>query len=316
MQNKIEVRRDYLLDRYAIISTSRGVRPKQYRPNNLQDEVKKCNFCPGYEEPELEIGRLERNHKWIVRWIKNKYPGVDPSLPPGLKSQAHRVFGAGFGYHEVVIDSPDHTKPLFSHSEPHITTVFGVYQQRYRALEAKRGVQYVCLFKNFGPKSGASLVHDHTQMVAQGFMPSNVKAKLEGAKAYKDCAICEILKSELRSKRKVASDTHWAAFTAYAPRFSNELVVFPKRHVKGFQELNSRELQSLAKLMKYLVPKVLRLSDSYNLLFFNSPSNTLHFHIELLPRTSTWAGYEFLTGNFLVSASPEVSAQYYKNDKG
>jgi galactose-1-phosphate uridylyltransferase len=72
----MELRKHYILNRWTYIASGRGSRPKEYKSSELFPNVKSCFFCPGNEEPELEIGRIKKGNSWLIRWIKNKYPSL------------------------------------------------------------------------------------------------------------------------------------------------------------------------------------------------------------------------------------------------
>ncbi len=319
MKAKIEIRKDFFLDRYCIISHSRKLRPKEYKDKGAEVNVKKCFFCPGNEEPELEIGRLEKNGKWLIRWIRNKYPALLPDFK-SVKIFKNGIYERqlGYGFHEVIVDTPKHGVGIFELSVKEITQIFKVYQMRYKALKQKEGISYVVLFKNFGPKSGASIVHDHTQVIAQPSVPEMVKELATSFRKLKrdyGCPVCYVIKKEMRSARRVTSNKHFVSFVPYAPRFANELWVLPRRHILFFEEFTTTELESLASIMKKLLTKVMKLTDSFNYVFYPSPSKQkdMHFHIEIYPRTSIWAGYEFATNRYIISIPPERSAEFYRD---
>ena len=309
MATKIEVRKHYYLNRKAIISFARGLRPKDFEPV-VSVKGKKCPFCPGNEEPYLENGRYEENGKWIVRWINNKFPAFSPDatarISKGLLQQ-----NPGRGWHEVILETPVHGKPIYELSDIDLTRVFQTFQDRIHALYKRPGVKYVVLFKNFGPESGATIAHEHSQVLAQEFVPNDVAEKVAALSKKKGCFYCK--NDEMKSRRRVTQNKHFVAFTPYAPRFNNELWIVPRRHVKMLTELSEEELGSLATLLKKLLPKVMKLADSYNMLFFDAPKGKdMHFHIEICPRGSIWAGYEFLAGDYIISVAPEVSAEFYR----
>ena len=312
MATRIEVRNHYFLNRRSIISFARGLRPKDFEPD-VSTKRKKCPFCPGNEEGELEIGRYEKNGKWEIRWIDNKYPALSQSSS-GRKSVGFLKQQVGKGYHEVIIETPVHGKAIFELSDDDILKLFEIFQDRIKELYKKPGIKYVVLFKNFGPSSGATIAHEHSQIVAQPFVPTQVSEKIKALKKYKKCLYCETLAKELKSSRRISHNKHFVAFCPYAPRFNNEVWVVPKRHIKRYSDFKKEELSSLTRILKEILPKVMKITNSYNLLFFDAPKGKdMHFHLEICPRTSVWAGYEFLSSDYIISISPEVSASFYRS---
>ena len=316
MNNGIELRRDYLLERFSIISHKRKLRPKEYKPGANTVNVSKCYFCPGNEEPELALGSINENGRWVVRWLKNKYPAFDADEKSVSWKEGFYFEAPGFGYHEVIIDTPKHGTKLFELSPKEIVRLLGVYRERCQTLANRPGIKYVVLFKNSGPNSGASIVHEHTQIIAQGFIPSLVLEKIDAVRRTKSegCPYCKIIKQEAKSPRTILVDKNFVSFVPFAPRFAHEAWLFPRRHAQNLAELNDKELESLAAMLKHILKRVDKLADSFNLLFYYSPkkSDGLHFHVEITPRTSAWAGYEFASQDYIISSPPEESARFYR----
>ncbi len=307
-----ELRKDYLFERWSVIAFKRKARPMDFKTDHSTNN-KKCFFCPGNEEEETRIGQIPKKGPWKIRWIHNKYPAISvESQGKSINSLFYKQ-KPGYGFHEVIIETPVHGQSIHELPLKDFVLVMKVYQERFIELSKRKGIKYVVLFKNHGPKAGASLAHEHAQVVAQTIIPSYVKAKLDLIKGKK-CPYCKILNLEKKTNRLVFEDEHFVSFTPFSPRFAHEVWLMPKKHIKSYSNLNNEELVSMAKMLKKILKKMSKLSDSFNFTFFNSPSKgDLHFHIEIFPRTSTWAGYEFQTGDYILSTPPEESARFYRN---
>src|SRR3989344_2821614 len=106
-----ELRKDYLLDRWVIISEKRGERPRQFKKVDVVEEPQACFFCPGNEESTpKEIGRVEENGKWKIRWFPNKFPAVAEYQKLEQKKSGLLHSLNAHGYQEVIVETPDHTK--------------------------------------------------------------------------------------------------------------------------------------------------------------------------------------------------------------
>ena len=61
-----ELRKDYILDRWVIISPKRGKRPHEFKQEQAEVHSSKDFFAPGNEEmTPNEIGRIEKDGKWV-----------------------------------------------------------------------------------------------------------------------------------------------------------------------------------------------------------------------------------------------------------
>jgi len=313
----MELRKDYILNRWVIISERRKSRPKQFDNPISQEEVKVCYFCPGNEHltPE-EKGRVEEHGKWIIRWFDNKFPITEPTGNPNIRTDnTFYTFASPFGYHEVIVETNDHKKQLWDLPSEHLSKLFKVYSQRIEELSKHEHVKYVSVFKNHGKKGGTSIVHTHTQLVTFNKVPSTIIEEIDACMDFGDCPYCRIIEIEKDSHRRCFENEHFVAFTPYASRFNYEIWVFSKKHVDNITELDDIEIDSLADIMDRILKKLREVNTAYNFYLHNAPpGHKLHFHIEVVPRIATWAGFELSTGCIVNSVSPEVAAAFYRGE--
>ena len=318
----IQLRKDYILNRWSYIASDRAKRPQQVEKNKIKnkEDGKECTcyFCPGSENlTPPEIGRISNKNKkdeWQVRWFLNKFPAVDESLKKEIETKnKFYTNGEAFGFHEIIAETPDHEKQLADLSVEEIEEVLKVYSLRMKELSAKKGIKYVQIFKNSGDSAGTSLVHSHSQIVATNVIPGLVQEKIDAVKKYKSCPYCEIIKSEEKSKRFIFANDDFICFAPYAPRFNYEVLIFPKKHYKNITELKEAEFKNLAEIFKIILPKLEGAGISYNFYLHYSPDREdLHFHFVIAPRVNTWAGFELATDSFIVKVSPEDAAEFYR----
>ena len=110
-----ELRKDYLLNRWAIISTERAKRPRDFvREHPKIKEEGPCPFCPGNERlTPPEIARIEEDKEWVFRVFPNKFPAVTPEGVPEVTTRdVFFTTGNAFGQHEVVVETPNHAQKL------------------------------------------------------------------------------------------------------------------------------------------------------------------------------------------------------------
>lgn len=315
----MELRKDYILDRYVIISSERSKRPFDFKKESPKVKSQKdCFFCLGKESMTTEeIGRIEKKGKWNIRWFRNKYPAVEPKGNYNLKTDNHfYTFSDAYGIHEIIVETPKHKKQLSDLKEDEIAEILEVYSSRIKELSSVAGIKYVCVFKNQGLDAGTSLVHSHTQIIAYNKIPQLILEELNAAKKHSSCPYCRIIENEKNSYRRCFENSSFAAFAPYASRFHFEIWIFPKEHVRSITEMNRQKLKDLAEILKKILIKLKKLNASYNMQLHYAPKGEdLHFHIEICPRISIFGGFEILTGDTINSLPPEEAAKFYRGEK-
>ena len=312
----MELRKDYILDRYVIISEGRGKRPKEFKKEKKSEEEAICFFCPGSEHlTPPEISRLGQNH-WLIRVFPNKFPFVKKEGTPKFNTADNFfTYSNPFGDHEVLVETPVHEEQLWDLPKERIKDVFKVYNERINALSADSTTKYVVVFKNHGSNAGTSLVHSHTQIASTNIIPPQIADEVSAVKKHDSCPYCKIINIEKQSDRRCFENNSFVAFTPYASRFNYEIWIFSKKHVKTLDELSDEEFLDLASVMENVISRLKEINASYNFFIHYSPKGEdLHFHIELIPRIATWAGFEFSSGIIVNSVNPEQAAAFYRGE--
>jgi len=310
-----ELRKDYILNRWVLINEHRKKRPHQFKKPPESVKVKTCFFCPGNEETTPpEIGRVEYKGNWKIRWFPNLFAAVNTKENLKCVNSKHFTHCYGYGYHEVIAETPYHNKQLADLSIEDIKDLLNVYSVRIKELSKRKNVKYVSVFKNHGPEGGTSIVHSHSQIVTLPRIPSLVMDEVEAIKKFKRCPYCDIIKKEKKSQRRIVENHSFVAFAPYASRFNYEAWIFPKKHVRNITEFDDKELLELAFVLKKILIKIKSLGLSYNYYLHYSPMNeNLHFHIEVIPREAIWAGFEYSSNIIINSISPESAAKFYRS---
>ncbi len=323
----MELRKDYILNRYVVVSVVRGLRPNTFNqdihPSSDHDGKEKCFFCPGNEYlTTKEKGRF--GNPWKLRWFDNKFPALEPIGKYYLHTDnKYFTFSDAYGYHEVIAETNDHDKQLYDFSEAEIKDLLNVYRNRITELSAKEHIQYVLIFKNYGKDAGTSVKHTHSQVVALNHVPTLVQEKILVSKSYDSCPYCEIVAIEKNSFRRCFENSNFVAFAPYASRFNYEIWIFPKKHYASITQLNDYELMDLSAIMKQVVSRLKELNCSYNYYIHNSPEeyvksnipSSLHFHIEITPRIIIPGGFEYGTEAVINNISPEMAARFYRGEE-
>src|SRR5476651_1338976 len=324
-----ELRKDPITGRWVIISTDR-----QKRPNDFRIETsailghEHCPFCPGHEAmtpPEVLAYRADGSAPntpgWNVRVVPNKFPALQ--VEGTLDRQGEGMFDRmnGIGAHEVIIETPDHDRPLALLSEGEIERVLWAFRERMLDLKRDFRLRYILVFKNHGAAAGATLAHPHSQLIALPIVPDFVRDEIEGARRHfavkERCVFCDIVHDEIRDGRRlIEENADVVALAPYAPRFAFETWILPKRHGSRFEEAERGEYQGLARLLKSVLRRLDRALETppYNLIIHTSPfsehvPDQYHWHVEIMPKLTRVAGFEWGTGFYINPTSPEEAAK-------
>ncbi|GHU51184.1 galactose-1-phosphate uridylyltransferase [Clostridia bacterium] len=315
-----ELRKDFLTGLYVTISEARGNRP--YMFNNIAEFAEesgassKCPFCP--ENSELMPETVYTTPNGLVRVIPNKYMAFSSESP------------TAYGFHEVVIDTLEHKKRVTEMKIAELFEVFFAIQQRLRHYAGDERIKYVQVIKNDGKSAGASLRHLHWQIFAMSFLPERPQKIQNNFLKYhrqtKSCFFCDRGKMEIL---KVAENNAFIAYCPFASTYTNMVNIAPKRHVSDFGSFTKDELKYLSQIFKVCVSALRALvpNIAYNVCFQNALYNTEspekedeenefsggHFFLQIIPRISNMAGFEFATDCYINSVRPEKTCELLKN---
>jgi UDPglucose--hexose-1-phosphate uridylyltransferase len=329
-----ELRKDPITGTWVIISEERKKRPKYYQIVVDKDISipENCPFCPGNEAmtpPEtfaLRPGHSRANERgWSLRVVPNKFPAL--RIEGELRKSGEGLYDkiSGIGAHEVIIETPEHPAERSDIDAGQVRNTMLAARSRILDLKKDTRFKYIMVFKNFGPTAGATLSHSHTQLVALPVVPLRVQEEIEGARTHfqmkERCIFCDIIQYEREADRRLlAENEHFMVLAPYAPRFSFELAVYPKRHDPEFEKTSDAELDSLGAILSATLAKVGRALSrpDYNLIIHNAPCQNsvgdfFHWHIEFMPVLARVAGFEWGTGFYINPISPEESVQSLKS---
>jgi len=325
------LRKDPITGRWVIIATDRGKRPSDFVKETVQIKGGFCPFCYGNEDktpPEILCYRSDgggRNSSgWNLRVVSNKFPAL--GIEGNLNRQGEGLFDKmnGIGAHEVIIETPDHQATLATISEQAVEDVFWAFRDRMLDLKKDRRLRYILIFKNHGEAAGASIEHSHSQLIALPIVPKLVREEIDGSKAHfsfkERCVYCDIIRQELDSGSRVIDENQdFVIIAPYAPRFPFETWILPKTHDACFENAQKREYQNLSKILRTILLKVDRVLDypAYNLVIHTSPivetiNDFYHWHIEVMPKLSKIAGFEWGTGFYINPVPPEDAAKFLR----
>ncbi len=328
-----ELRKDPVVGRWVIISTERGKRPSDwaFEPHSKRGGF--CPFCPGNEDktpPEIiavRDGQSAPNAPgWLVRVIPNKFPALQIEGELDRRGEGLYDLMNGIGAHEVIVETPEHEKEFGDFEAEHIHQILTIYQSRILDLQNDLRFRYILIFKNYGSAAGASLEHSHSQLIATPILPKRVMEELTGAKSHYDlkerCIFCDIIHQELDTRRRVIlQNEEYVAIAPFASRFPYETWILPIKHYSHFERMDSGQYRRLAAMMKEIFQKFHRVLDSppYNFIIHSTPiqqpdAPDYHWHIEIIPKLSRIAGFEWGSGFYINPVPPEDAAFHLREE--
>ena len=327
-----ELRKDPIMGRWVIISTERARRPSDFPHAPEARRGTGCAFCAGHEDqtPSEVLafrpnGGGPNSPGWSVRVVPNKFPALRIEGDLGRKGEGIFDMMNGVGAHEVIIESPEHEADLAELTEAQIEDVLWSYHDRVHDLKKDPRFRYILIFKNHGAEAGASLEHSHSQLIALPIIPLNVAEELTGASQYyrykERCVFCDLIRQEYEDRaRLVAENEEFITLCPFAPRFPMETWILPKRHGEAFEQLTRHEYRNLARALRDILRRLNKVlhAPPYNYVIHSAPVGDAshgyyHWHLEVMPKLTKVAGFEWGTGFYINPMPPEDAASHLRD---
>lgn len=330
------LRQDPTTKEWVIIATGRGKRPHELtrasEPAPAAPRKPSCPFCPGNEaQTPPELLRIADRHGigWAVRVLPNKFAALAGEGEP-RRREAGPLFRemAGVGHHEVIVETPVHDRVLSLMTDAEVERVLRAYQSRYRALHEDPRVKCIIIFKNHGERAGTSLEHPHSQLVATPVAPMQMRRKYEVAIGHYDdtgrCLYCDLIEAEVRAKVRIVLETdRFVALQPFASRAPFETWIAPKRHQPSFAQVSAEDLAALAQVLKRMLRALYDAlgNPDFNYILHSAPTEDESksyylWHIQIVPRLTTIAGFELGSGIYITTTAPEDSAAFLRDFMG
>jgi UDPglucose--hexose-1-phosphate uridylyltransferase len=323
-----EMRLDPLSGRWVVISAARAQRPDAFvlHAERLRHEpLKPCPFCPGHEEPTPPARVItDEAGNWITRVIANKYPAFEGDEPFIVENRGP-VFTAGTagGIHEVLVLSPDHDRTWAELSEGQSAAVMAIMRDRIGDHAKSENLRYSQAIVNAGREAGASIEHPHGQLMAMSFVPREVaEEQARFSRFAARCLLCTTIESELAvNERVVYADDDVVVLSPYWASVPYEMLILPTMHASHLHLAADEAIAGVGRATtKALTALQASLGDvAYNLVFHSSTfrsAETYHWHIHLVPKATTRAGFEMGTGVAINIVPPELAATDLRNKLG
>jgi len=339
-----ELRKDPISGRWVIISTERSKRPDAFVPEAQPSPADYGDSCP-YDEgreymtrPEIMALRRKGTGKdgpgWWVRVVPNNVPVLQIEGDLGRTGVGMFDMMNGIGAHELIIETPKHGEVLPDMEETQIERILWACRDRIVDLYRDKRIKYVLIFKNSGINPETTFFHSIIQIVATPILPKQIKEEMAGAKTYYDfkerCLYCDIMRQELADGDRVIDENNsFLLFAPYASRSPFEANIFPKQHASSYTSITKDEVTDLAVILKRFLRKIRAgLKDPpYNLMLHTRPAFVgqrqegatiemdYHWHVEVVPKLTKLAGFEWGSGCYINPTSPEEGAKFLRDFK-
>ena len=326
-----QLRHNLVTDEWVVVATGRGKRPDDFSSEKETAEenlsIKECLFCdPATSGQEKDVLIYKTSDDdWTLRVFPNKFPAL---TRPRNGRITHNEEGPyfmmdGVGYHEVIV-TKDHHKHIGKMEPIMVAELLDAYQTRYLDLMSKKSVRYIEIFHNHGKKAGSSIDHPHSQLIAVPVVSPFTAQELNGAEQYhhanKKCVFCTMIEWELDfGKRLVFENELFVVYCPFASKMAFEMRIVPKKHAPYFERMSDEEKIEAGEALHEAIRKLTTVIEgvAFNFYINTAPCDGkdyphYHWHIEILPRTSIWAGFELSSGMEITAVEPEVAAEYLR----
>ena len=327
-----ELRKDPIVQRWVVMAPDRAKRPSDVKDDPKFVEGEFDPFAEGNEAatpPEImayrNYGTQPNGPGWRVRVVPNKFPALQ--VEGNLEKRGDGIYDMmnGIGAHEVIIECPHGETNMSRLSVDNIREVLWVYHDRLVDLKRDRRLVHALIFKNKGALAGASLQHCHSQLMATSVVPISIVDEMNGALEffnYRGRSIFDdMIQQELATGSRIVLDNaHFVVFCPFASRFPFETWILPKQQSSHFENIMRPAIEELGTVLKTVLRKLeLALDDPpYNYVIHTAPFNQPelpHFlwHMELFPRITRVAGFEWGSGFYINPVMPEQAAEFLRD---
>ena len=327
-----ELRKDPIVQRWVVMAPDRAKRPMDVKDDPKAVEGEFDPFAEGNESatpPEImayrNYGSQPNGPGWRVRVVPNKFPALQ--IEGNLEKRGDGIYDMmnGIGAHEVIIECPHGETNMSRLSVDNIREVLWVYHDRLVDLKRDRRLVHALIFKNKGSLAGASLQHCHSQLMATSVVPITIWEEINGSLEffnYRGRNIFEdMIQQELATGSRIVLDTaNFVVFCPFASRFPFETWILPKQQSSHFENIQRPAIEELGTVLKTVLRKLeLALDDPpYNYVIHTAPFNQPElphylWHMELFPRITRVAGFEWGSGFYINPVLPEQAAEFLRD---
>jgi UDPglucose--hexose-1-phosphate uridylyltransferase len=263
-----------------------------------------------------------------MRVIPSKFPVLRVEGTANRKAEGLYDKMNGIGAHEVLIETPQHDETFSTMPVKRIEDLFWAFRDRVVDLRRDVRLRHILLFKNHGKAAGGMLEHSHSQMIALPVVPKRAQEELNGSRRYFEfrdrCVYCDIVSQDLDTPERLVMETdHFLVISPYAPRFPFETWILPKNHASHAEAMSHGEIPEMADTVQRTFRKLDAVLENppYNMVLHSAPIQDpsmphYHWHMEIIPKLTHVAGFEWGTGFYTNPTPPEESARFLRDANG
>ncbi len=335
-----ELRQDPITEKWVVIATERakrfaasdlGLLAQKGEVNTIRykEDCPFCNLAQYPQEPDLL--RLPDNDKdWQMHIFQNKYPAFNKSKEFHFWNEGPYIATSAAGHHELLA-TRYHNQQDATADRHVIELEMEALVLRYRQLKGEPAVNYIQIIKNHGKEAGASLEHPHHQIFSVPVLPGDIADTLHGteryAKTHGEKAFTIILAYEREYKKRIVFENeYFTAFCPYASKVPYETWILPRESNPFFEDIGHAERSALAEALQQVLGRLYTGlgNPPYNYYIHSAPCDESGFvcdasifkhfrwHIVIMPRISTYAGFELGTGIEINTMPPEDAAAFLR----
>lgn len=276
---------DPVTGRPVLMAPARRHRPVQTAD---PDAGGPCPFCPGHEgltPPEVDAVRADGcpppGPGWVVRAFANLYPAAPA--------------------HEVLAEGDTHATQPAALDQRTWEAALVLYRRRMAALETRPGVRCAFLFKNVGWRAGASIAHNHSQLLGLPELTPRLSEMLRQLSGRGGCPLSDDVAGAEAEGRLVFQNRAYAVHSPRVPKMPYETWLSPR--ARGDDFLTPSDPRELAEAMMAAFVAIDRAfsGPAFNMYLLRDPGGRFPWHMEFQPRTGNLAGLE-LGGDMYINS--------------
>ncbi len=324
-----DLRFDQVNQLWVAIARNRLQRPTEYMPIERVQMQLLCPFCQGNEdETPLQLDAYGADGKrmgtteegWVTRVIPNKYPSFSDDDAP-VETAGSNLTNRESGWQELIIPTSRHIESFSELTDTELEVTMVASQDRLASLKSRAGIEHGMLFMNCRSAAGASLSHIHLQLIGSPVMGTGLASRIERDEVAIGSTGITVIEGLVASEREqairmVTKSENFEVFCPFASRFPLQIYIAPKSPKGDFLAMEQPELGELGQLCRQMVRGLESILDqpAYNILLHTPPFEASEgarrgWFIEIFPRMTCPAGFEWGTGTWINPVSPEAAAK-------
>jgi UDPglucose--hexose-1-phosphate uridylyltransferase len=317
-----QLRLNPLTGRWVTVAVERAARPGELISRRLpveSDPDRRCPFCPGNEEatpPALET--YGPNGNWLVRVVPNLFPAFEGNEALRVQNMGP-VFtqASASGVHEVLVFSPEHVGSWADLDDKHAGLAMAAIRDRMEDHARRSTVRYTQAIVNAGREAGASLEHPHGQLLGIPFVPGEIAEEEAGFRRFEgSCLLCTVMEAEVQSEHRIVlEDDKVIVICPFWSGAPYEMLVIPRTHEVHLENTSPSDVVAVGRAVRDALRRLRsHVGDAaYNLVFHTAPHHhegPFHWHVHIVPRLTSLAGFEQGTGVMINIVAPELAARH------